>query len=262
MNEHPSPRQPDDAARVMDLGLERIIEAVLLAARGPLNLDQLQALFDPEERPERRDIKQALETLQQAAKGSSQELKEVAGGYRYQIKADYAPWVSRLWESKPPRYSRALLETLALIAYRQPVTRGEIEEVRGVSVSSQIIRTLEERDWIRVIGHREVPGRPALYATTRHFLDYFNLSSLTELPELDELRALAELETEQWQDELDLPPVSPLLLEEEPDAAAPVEGVEPADAVTEASETVAAKSSTELTFADLAARLSDSSTSG
>ncbi|MFK7159630.1 SMC-Scp complex subunit ScpB [Marinospirillum sp. MEB164] len=247
---------------VTDLGLERILEAVLLAARGPLNLDQLQALFDPEERPERREIKQALEALQQAALGSSQELKEVAGGYRYQIKADYAPWVSRLWESKPPRYSRALLETLALIAYRQPVTRGEIEEVRGVSVSSQIIRTLEERDWIRVIGHREVPGRPALYATTRHFLDYFNLTSLTELPELDELRALAELETEQWQDELDQAPVSPLLLEEASDTAMDAEGNEAAAASPVASEAAPSTASRELTFADLAARLSDPSTSG
>lgn len=192
--------------------LTRIVQAVLLAAKTPLMLDQIAVIFDEYQRPPPYKLREVLAILQQEAADSSQELVEVAGGFRYQIKAAYAPWVSRLFDEKPPRYSRALLETLSLIAYRQPVTRGEIEEVRGVSVGSQIIRTLEEREWIRVIGHREVPGRPALYATTRHFLDYFNLKSLSELPTLAALRELAENEQqEEWQDELDQAPHSPLL---------------------------------------------------
>lgn len=191
--------------------LTRIVQALLLATKTPLMPDQLAAVFDEYQRPTLNKLREVLAILQQESVGSSQELVEVAGGFRYQIKADYAPWVSRLFDEKPPRYSRALLETLSLIAYRQPVTRGEIEDVRGVSVSSQIIRTLEEREWIRVIGHREVPGRPALYATTRHFLDYFNLKSLNELPALDALRELAENEQQEWQDDLDQAPRSPLL---------------------------------------------------
>ena len=191
--------------------LTRIVQALLLATKTPLMPDQLAAVFDEYQRPTLNKLREVLAILQQESVGSSQELVEVAGGFRYQIKADYAPWVSRLFDEKPPRYSRALLETLSLIAYRQPVTRGEIEDVRGVSVSSQIIRTLEEREWIRVIGHREVPGRPALFATTRHFLDYFNLKSLNELPALDALRELAENEQQEWQDDLDQAPRSPLL---------------------------------------------------
>src|SRR5690554_1571395 len=191
--------------------LTRVVQALLLAAKEPLSLERIAAVFEEYQRPQPAKLSEALAVLQQEAEGSSQELIEVASGFRYQIKADYAPWVSRLWEEKPPRYSRALLETLSLIAYRQPVTRGEIEDVRGVSVSSQIIRTLEDREWIRVVGHREVPGRPALYATTRHFLDYFNLKSLNELPELDELRELAASEEKEWQDDLDQAPRSPLL---------------------------------------------------
>lgn len=191
--------------------LTRIVQALLLATKTPLMPDQLAAVFDEYQRPRLNKLREVLAILQQEAVGSSQELVEVAGGFRYQIKADYAPWVSRLFDEKPPRYSRALLETLSLIAYRQPVTRSEIEDVRGVSVSSQIIRTLEEREWIRVIGHREVPGRPALFATTRHFLDYFNLKSLNELPALDALRELAENEQQEWQDDLDQAPRSPLL---------------------------------------------------
>ena len=148
--------------------LTRIVEALLLAAKSPLTLEQLASVFDEHQRPALASFQEALVILQQETASTSQELVEVASGFRYQIKADYAPWISRLWDEKPPRYSRALLETLSLIAYQQPVTRGEIEEVRGVSVGSQIIRTLEDREWIRVIGHREVPGRPALYATTRH----------------------------------------------------------------------------------------------
>lgn len=198
--------------------LVRVVQALLLAAREPLSLERLVAVFEPHQRPDRPALRAALEQLQQEATGSSQQLVELAGGFRYQIRSEYAPWVSRLSEEKPPRYSRALLETLSLIAYRQPVTRGEIEDVRGVSVSSQIIRTLEDREWIRVVGHREVPGRPALYATTRQFLDYFGLKSLNQLPPLDELRELVDTE-EEWHDELDKPPVSPMLsVDEDMDA--------------------------------------------
>lgn len=180
--------------------LEQIIEAVLLAAQRPMSVEQLFALFDEHEKPSRHDIRTALLQLAARMDSSAQELVEVGSGWRLQIRSDYAAWVSRLWEEKPPRYSRALLETLALVAYRQPITRGEIEEVRGVSVSTQIIRTLEEREWIRVIGHRDVPGRPSLYATTRQFLDYFNLRTLDELPALAEL---PEPEAQEWEDDLD-----------------------------------------------------------
>lgn len=194
------------------LSLLRQLEAVLLAAQAPMSLDQLLALFHENERPQRAEMRQALAQLAEECKGRSLELVESAGGFRYRIRADYAAWVGRLKEERPPRYSRALLETLALIAYRQPITRGEIEEVRGVAVGSQLIRTLEEREWVKVVGHREVPGRPALYATTRQFLDYFHLGSLNDLPPLDEIRHLGELHAaEEWRDELDAIPVSPLL---------------------------------------------------
>lgn len=233
--------------------LVRILQALLLAAREPLSLERLLALFTDTERPAREAVKQALQELQKEAEGSSQELVELASGYRYQIRSDYAAWVSRLWEEKPPRYSRALLETLALIAYRQPVTRGEIEEVRGVSVSSQIIRTLEDREWIRVVGHREVPGRPALYATTRHFLDYFNLQSLNALPPLDEIRELAEMDEQEWQDDLDKAPVSPLLELPEDEEDTDKDATQaPADLLDQELPQVS-----ELTFADLAERFSD-----
>lgn len=230
--------------------LPRILQALLLAAREPLTLDRLLTAFTELERPSRDEAKAALQQLQQECQATSQELVELASGWRYQIKADFAPWISRLWQEKPPRYSRALLETLALIAYRQPVTRGEIEEVRGVSVSSQIIRTLEEREWIRVVGHREVPGRPALYATTRQFLDYFNLKSLNELPPLDELRALAEDEQE-WQDELDQAPPSPLLQLADEEAAAHSENSSADELLQQNLPEVS-----DLTFADLAKRFS------
>ncbi len=170
------------------LQVKQIVEAALLAAGRPLSLEQLMALFPEPEQPERRQIRQALQTLSEEYAGRGMELCEVASGFRIQVRADYAPWVSRLWEEKPARYSRALMETLALIAYRQPVTRAEIEDIRGVSVSSSIVKTLLEREWVRVVGHRDVPGRPALYATTREFLDYFGLQSLDQLPTLAELR--------------------------------------------------------------------------
>lgn len=176
--------------------LKTILEAVLMAASSPLNVDALLNIFEENQRPERDELKVVLEELINDCDGRSYELKQVSSGYRFQVKKDYADYVSRLWEEKPARYSRALLETLALIAYRQPITRGEIEAVRGVSVSSQIIKTLDERNWIKVVGHRDVPGKPALYATTREFLDYFNLASLDELPSLQEIRDIDEINAE------------------------------------------------------------------
>lgn len=172
--------------------LERILEAALQAAGKPLSLERMRELFDEPSAPSLEELRQALARLAQDLAARSVELREVASGWRLQVRDDYSPWVSRLWEERPQRYSRALLETLSLIAYRQPITRGEIEDVRGVAVSSQIIRTLLEREWVRVVGHREVPGRPAMYATTRQFLDYFNLRSLADLPPLVDLRASDE----------------------------------------------------------------------
>lgn len=168
--------------------LKHIVEAALVAAGGPLTIDQLLGLFGEEERPERAEIARAVRELADDYAGRGIEIAEVAGGYRVQVRASVAPWVARLWDEKAPRYSRALLETLSLIAYRQPITRGEIEEIRGVAVSTNIIKTLTEREWVRVVGHRDVPGRPALYATTRKFLDYFGLRSLNDLPPLAEIR--------------------------------------------------------------------------
>jgi len=176
--------------------LKYILEAALLASGRPLSFDTLMALFEDGERPERDAVRDALSALMEDYRDRGVELREVASGYRIQVRPDYQRWVSRLWEERAPHYSRALMETLALVAYRQPVTRGEIEAVRGVSVSTNIIRTLRERDWIQVVGHRDVPGKPALYATTRQFLDYFNLKSLDNLPSLAELRDIDQIEAE------------------------------------------------------------------
>jgi segregation and condensation protein B len=180
--------------------LKRILEGALLAAGEPLTLERLNHLFPEGQAPSNAELRSALKEIASDFTGRGFELKEVASGWRFQVCEDLSDWVSHLWEEKPARYSRALLETLSLIAYRQPVTRGEIEEVRGVSVSSNIIRTLLEREWVRVVGHRDVPGRPAMYATTKVFLDYFNLKTLDELPALSEIRDLdkinAELELE------------------------------------------------------------------
>ena len=177
--------------------LKRIIEGALLAAGKPMTVIQLEGLFEEDEiRPARDQIKAALEDIANELKGRGFELLQVASGYRFQVCDDLAPWIGRLWEEKPQKYSRALLETLALIAYRQPITRGDIEEIRGVAVSSNIIRTLMDRDWVRVVGHREVPGRPAMYATTKIFLDYFNLKSLDQLPPLAEIQDLDNLTAE------------------------------------------------------------------
>jgi len=173
--------------------IQAIVEAAMLAAGKPLSMEQLRGLFTEDERPARQVMEHALSMLEKSCDGRGFELKKVASGYRLQVRQEFAPWVRRLFEEKPQRYSRALLETLALIAYRQPITRGEIEEIRGVTVSSNIIRTLAEREWVRVVGHRDVPGRPAMYATTRQFLDYFNLTGLDQLPPLSEIRDLEEI---------------------------------------------------------------------
>jgi len=169
--------------------LKAIVEGARLAAGGPLTLDSLAGLFAEDDQPPSRDeVSAAIAALEEDYRSRGIELAQVAGGYRIQVRRECAPWVARLWDEKPPRYSRALLETLALIAYRQPITRGEIEDIRGVSVSTNIVKTLMEREWIRVVGHRDVPGRPSLFATTRKFLDYFGLRSLNELPTLADLR--------------------------------------------------------------------------
>ncbi|MEX6502133.1 SMC-Scp complex subunit ScpB [Pseudomonas zhanjiangensis] len=170
--------------------LAGLLEAFLLASGKPQSLERLLELFEERERPESTVFKAALELLRQSCEGRAFELKEVASGYRLQVRERFAPWVGRLWEERPQRYSRAMLETLALIAYRQPITRGEIEDVRGVAVNSHIVKTLLEREWIRVVGYRDVPGRPAMFATTKAFLDHFNLQNLDELPPLAALREL------------------------------------------------------------------------
>ena len=163
--------------------LKNILEAALLAADHPLTLDQLLRLFEEDkEAPTRDGIKKVLSQLQEECAERGYELKKVASGYRYQTRVDVQPWVSKLRSERPPRYSRAFMETLSLVIYRQPITRAEIEDVRGVSVSSSIFKVLLEREWIKIVGHKEVPGRPAMYGTTRKLLDYFNLKSLNELP--------------------------------------------------------------------------------
>ncbi|MCQ4324597.1 SMC-Scp complex subunit ScpB [Stutzerimonas stutzeri] len=204
--------------------LASLLEAFLLASGKPLSLERLGELFEEGERPSSAQLKKALETLEKSCKGRAFELKEVASGYRLQVRERFSPWVGRLWEERPQRYSRALLETLALIAYRQPITRGEIEDIRGVAVNSQIVKTLQEREWIRVVGHRDVPGRPAMFATTRQFLDHFNLKNLDELPPLAVLR---EME----------PELRPLLDEE--DAAVPATLQARADVAAQEAETEA-----------------------
>ncbi len=201
----PRPQAPTRIMFMMEpQQLKRIVEAALLAAAQPLSLAQLSALFGEHETPSHEELARALEELARDCDGRGVELREVASGFRYQVRQDVHPWVSRLWTERQTRYSRALLETLALIAYRQPITRGEIEQIRGVAVSSNIIKTLEEREWVRVVGYRDVPGKPALFGTTRAFLDYFNLKSLDELPPLAEIREIEELDPQ-----LTLAPVAP-----------------------------------------------------
>ena len=172
--------------------LSLIIEALLFSSSRPLNEKEILSAFDLRSPPTSNEIKEALKSIEEKYSENSIELVKVASGYRLRIRQEYSPWVSKLWEAEPQKYSRALLETLALIAYKQPITRGEIEEVRGVSVSSQIIRTLLDRSWIKVVGHRDVPGRPALFSTTKDFLDDLNLSKLSDLPELPEIQNIPE----------------------------------------------------------------------
>ena len=170
--------------------LVEIIEGALLAAAEPLTKRELAQLFDELDRPSTADIATALTAVAERCEGRGFELVEVASGFRYQVRQHLSPWVSKLWVERPVRYSRALLETLSLIAYRQPITRGEIEDIRGVAVSSNIMKSLLEREWVKVVGHRDVPGKPAMYATTREFLDYFNLKSLDQLPPLADVKDL------------------------------------------------------------------------
>jgi len=173
--------------------IKQIIEATLFAADRPLSITQLQNIFSDMERPERAELAAALAAIENDYQQRPIQLQEVASGYRFQIREEFSPWVSRLFEERPPKFSRALLETLAIIAYRQPLTRGDIERIRGVSVSTNIIRTLLDREWVRVVGHKEVPGKPAVYATTKLFLDYFNLKSLDELPPLSSIHEVEDV---------------------------------------------------------------------
>ena len=180
----------------MEAGLVQILEGALLAAGEPLSVQRMALLFEENERPSKDDIRAAIKLVEERCEDRGYELVQVASGYRFQVRQDLAAWVGRLWQERPARYSRALMETLSLIAYRQPITRGEIEEIRGVAVSTNIVKTLLEREWVRVVGHRDVPGRPAMYATTRQFLDYFNLKSLDQLPPLAEIKELDNLSGE------------------------------------------------------------------
>ena len=180
----------------MEAGLVQILEGALLAAGEPLSVQRMALLFEENERPSKDDIRAAIKTVEERCNDRGYELVQVASGYRFQVRQNLSTWVGRLWQERPARYSRALMETLSLIAYRQPITRGEIEEIRGVAVSTNIIKTLLEREWVRVVGHRDVPGRPAMYATTRQFLDYFNLKSLDQLPPLAEIKELDNLSGE------------------------------------------------------------------
>jgi segregation and condensation protein B len=181
---------PEEGLVKVDMEIKQIVEAILFAANRPMTIRQVRQVFPELERPESGEIQKAVDAIIEDYCSRSVELKLVASGYRFQVKEVMAPWVSRLFEEKPPKYSRALLETLAIIAYRQPVTRGDIEDIRGVGVSSTLMRTLLDREWVRVVGHKEIPGRPALYSTTKLFLDYFDLSSLNELPTLQEIEDL------------------------------------------------------------------------
>lgn len=176
--------------------IKNILEAAILVAGQPLTIDKMLSLFPEESRPTRDEVRAVLKVLEEECAERGVDLKQIDNGYRFQSKEKYGEYLARLYEERPARYSRALLETLAIIAYRQPVTRGEIEEIRGVAVSSEIIKTLMTREWVRQVGQRDVPGRPALYGTTRGFLEHFNLKSLDELPPLAELRDIEQIAAE------------------------------------------------------------------
>ena len=180
----------------VDNKVKMIVEGLLLAAGRPLTLDAIGQIFAEDETPDNSELQAVMAAIDESCNDRGFELKETASGFRFQVKQELSEWIGKLWEERPPRYTRALLETLALVAYRQPLTRGDIEEIRGVGVSSNIVRTLLDREWIRVVGHRDVPGRPAMFATTRQFLDYFNLKSLQELPPLADIKDLVEKSTE------------------------------------------------------------------
>ncbi len=184
--------------------LQKILEAAIMVAGKPVSVTQLQKLFDEAEQPNTQEIRAALQIIAENYQESGIELREIASGFQFQAKVEMSPWLTKLWEERPARYSRALLETLSLIAYRQPITRAEIEDIRGVVVSSHITKTLLEREWVRVVGYREVPGKPALYGTTKTFLDHFNLKSLAELPTLADINDLESQESK-LQIQLQLP---------------------------------------------------------
>lgn len=184
--------------------LKALVEGAIFASASPISIEQIQKLFDEEERPGKEAIRSVIDGLMEDYEERGINLSEVASGFRFQAVPETAKWLSRMWEEKPPRYSRATLETLALMAYRQPITRSEIEDIRGVSVSTNIVKTLQERDWIKVVGHRDVPGKPALYATTKEFLDNFDLKSLEELPPLSEIKNLDEIEIGNGEQEFQL----------------------------------------------------------
>lgn len=195
LQDNPIAEADANPAPAVDLAaISLIIEALLLASDGPLSMEQLVRFVGSEFNLGKRELREALALVDARFSGTASELREVAGGWRVQVRPEYAEWVGRLWQEKPPKYSRALLETLALIVYRQPITRGEIEDVRGVAVSSNILRTLSERGWIRELGVKDVPGRPALFGTTSQFLDDFNLKTLDQLPALPDVKDLEQLE--------------------------------------------------------------------
>jgi segregation and condensation protein B len=213
--------------------LKYIVEAALLAAGRPLSIDELQRLFGESDPPARQDLRAAVMELQADYAERGISVKEVASGFRMQVDPSMSQWLEKLWEERPPRYSRALMETLAIIAYRQPVTRGDVEDIRGVSVTTNIIRTLLERNWIREVGHRDVPGRPAMFGTTKEFLDYFDLKKLDELPTLEEIKDLDKMSVQLYfPDEVgesaDVAPGSPAPL-----VHAPVDDEEAAESDTE-----------------------------
>jgi segregation and condensation protein B len=214
--------------------LKPVIEAALLASSQPMTIHQLGDLFNEADDVVQEQIAKALEALAEDCNGRGVELKEVASGFRYQVRQEVHPWISRMWTEKPSRYSRALLETLALIAYRQPITRPEIEQIRGVVVSSNIIKTMEEREWIRVVGYRDVPGKPALFGTTRAFLDYFNLKSLDQLPPLSEIRDMEDPQMRFEQDPLPARIVRDLPIDPEEETADETHEESTTDQTTEA----------------------------
>ena len=216
-----------------DKKLKTILEAAMFAAQRPLAINEMAALFEGADwTPERKEIRDALAELAEDWQERGIELKEVASGFRFQVRKEYSHWLGSLWADRPPRYTRALLETLALIAYRQPITRGEIEDVRGVSVSPSIIKTLTDREWVRVLGHKDVPGRPELFGTTREFLDSFNLKSLDELPPLSEIRDFENLPDDLFST-VPLVAVADGLESESPQGVvSPEDGTPPAEAVS------------------------------